>query len=309
MDKLYELVEAFPVKIENSYEMTVPKITGEFNKIAIFGMGGCYILGLVLREFLRDEILVNVCNDYLCLDEKTLVILASYSGSTKEVINVFNKFKKFENILVVASGGKLLEMAERKNVKLIRLPQNIHQRFSFAECFFPILKCLEISGIIKSRKKTVKKIIKSLKKERKQIEYDATTLAIALKDENPLFYASSYFYPAAYRLRTALEEDAKIICHSNKITELFHNELEALPASYFYPVLILDYKELKPFKNRVKFFKKHIKNFYELPFNRYSREERMFLIFYFTDFLGYHLSRLKMTDFGETPLSDKIKRL
>ena len=309
MGRIYELVRKFPEKIKESYNLKVPKTDKDFNRIVFVGMGGNYIAGQVLREFLRNEIQIDVFSDNFKSDDKTLIILASYSGDTREVINIFNKFRKKDNLLVVSSGGELLKKAEKKNVKLIRIPPNINQRFTFAECFFPILKFLEVSGLVKDKSKIIKKTIKDLNNEKSRIERDAINLAILLKDEHPLFYSSNFFYPSAYRMQTAIEEDAKIICHSNKITELFHNELEALPASYFYPVLILDDKELNPFKKQIKFFKNHIKEFYEIGYKRYPREERMFFIFYFIDFLGYHLSRLKMTDMGETPLSDKIKKL
>ncbi len=310
MDEIYSLVEKFPEKIKDSYETEVLRSNKNFEGIVFVGMGGNYIAGLVLKEILRKEISVEVCqSSEILLDYKTLVILTSYSGNTKEVVDIFDKLKDRGNILVVTSGGELLKKAKKKKVKLIKIPSDIHQRFTFAECFFPILKYLENSGMIKSKKKIVKRIVMTLKKNKKIIEEDAIQLAFRLKNENPLFYASQYFYPAAYRMQTAIEEDVKIICHANKITELFHNELEALPASYFFPVLILDKKEIQPFVKQVKFFKKHIKDFYEIGYGKYSKEERMFLIFYFVDFLGYHLSRLKDTDIGETPLSDKIKKM
>jgi len=309
MDKIYELVGSFPDKIEGSYDLNVPKLNKDIERIAFFGMGGNYIAGLTLKELLKKEIHVEVLDNPYKFDEKTLIVLASYSGNTKEIINIFDSLRKDHTILVVCSGGKLLKKAEKSKVKILKLPPNIHQRFTFAECFFTILKTLEVSKIIKSKEKIVKKIVKTLRKEKKKLEHEAIGISIILKKENPLIYASNYFYPAAYRMQTSLEEDSKIICHSNKITELFHNELESLPESYFYPLLLLDDDELKIYKKQINFFKKHIKEYHEIKYKRYTKEERMFLFFYITDFIGYHLSRLKMTNMGETPLSDKIKQI
>ena len=82
-----------------------------------------------------------------------------------------------------------------------------------------------------------------------------------------------------------------------------------MPNKKFFPVLIIDYQETKDFKKQISFFKKHIKNFYEIGFNNYTKEEKMFLTFYFADFLGYYLSKLKKEKMGETLITDKIKKL
>jgi len=210
MNRIYELVERFPEKIENSYYMKVPKVDKNFDRIVFFGMGGNYIAGQVLKELLRNEIPLEIFTENSDFDDKTLIILASYSGNTREVIDVFNKLKKKDNVLVICSGGELLKKAEKKNVKLLRIPSNVHQRFTFAECFFPVLKFLEVSGLIKDKSKLVKKIIKDLTNEKDRIERDAINLAILLKNDIPLFYSSNFFYPVAYRMQTAIEEDVKI---------------------------------------------------------------------------------------------------
>ncbi len=307
--EVYRLVESFPDKIKKAYSLDIPKLSKKFKKIAFIGMGGNYIAGCLLRQFLRDEIGVEIfTRPSRLFDSQTLIILSSYSGNTKEVLEVFRKAKKV-NILVLTSGGKLLREAEKNKVKIIKVPFGIHQRFTFAECFLPIIRTLENSELIKKKKMIIENIIKNLTKNRKKIEEDAEKLAKKLKNKIPLFYASQYFYAVAYRLQTAIEEDIKIICHANKITELFHNEIEALPDKRFFPVLLIDKDETKEFNRQLKFFKKYIKGYYEIDCYSSTREQRMFLIFYFADFLCYYLAKLKNKEMGQTPISDKIKKL
>ncbi len=309
----YKILERFPEKIEKAYGIEMPKIKMDFDRAVIIGMGGSYIAGLVFKSMFEEELggPVEVTNSIKFVDKNSIYILISYSGNTKEVLVALDKLKKLnkEDIVVITSGGKLMSEAKKRKIPVIEIEKNLHQRFTFAESFFPLIKVFEKCDYLYDKSKLVKKIVKILKKDRKKIEKGARELAEDIKDENPLFYASEYFYPVAYRLQTALEEDAKTICHSNKIPELFHNELEALPASYFYPILIIDNKETNQFNNQIKFFRKHIKFSTALGGEKYSKEERMFLLFYFADFLGYYLSELKITDFGSTPLSDKIKKL
>ncbi len=309
--ELCSLIVGFPEKIRHSYSARTPKLKRIFDNIVFVGMGGSYIAGLTFKSMYEHELKmpIDVRHSIKYTNSHTLYVLISYSGNTKEVLNAFKKLKRThpENILVVSSGGKLIKEAKKRKTEIIKIPEGVHQRFTFAESFFPLIKIFEKSGYLTDKKEEIKGIISALKKGTDKVDQGARLLAAKLKDEHPLFYASEYFYPAAYRFQTALEEDAKIIVHSNKITELFHNELEALPASYFLPILIIDDKETKQYKKQIKYFKKHTKFYLEMGGDNYTKEQRMFLLFYFADFLGYYLSELKMKPFGETPLSDKIK--
>ncbi len=310
--ELCSLILGFPEKIKHAYSARALKLKRIFDNIVFVGMGGSYIAGLTFKTMYEDEIRmpIDVRHSVNFVNSHTLYVLISYSGNTQEVLNAFKKLKRVhsDNILIVSSGGKLIREGRKRKTEIVKIPKEVHQRFTFAESFFPLVKIFEQSGYLKDKKEEIKGIVDALKKGTDKIDQGARLLAGKLKDENPLFYASDYFYPAAYRFQTSLEEDAKIIVHSNKITELFHNELEALPASYFFPILIIDDKETKEYKNQIKWFKKHIKFYIEIGGDNYTKEQRMFLLFYFADFLGYYLSELKMKQFGETPLSDKIKK-
>ncbi|MFZ5955714.1 MAG: SIS domain-containing protein [Nanoarchaeota archaeon] len=307
MDEIYNLIGDFPNKIKNAYSTNVDLRLKKFDKMIFFGMGGSYISSLVLKEFLNEKIFVEVNPSNFFVDSSTLFVLISYSGNTKEILVVLEKLKnRTRNILILSSGGELGKKAEKYDIDLIKIPCEIHQRFTFAYVFFPLLKLFEKSDLTESKLKCIWEILNA---ERKNIEKITRNLANKINDKNLLIYASPFFYPVAYRFQTAVEEDAKTICHSNKISELFHNELEALPDKRFFPILILDKKEMKNYDRQIQYFKKKLNSFYEFGFEKYSKEERIFLAFYFIDFFGYYLSKIKKADMGQTPLSDKIKKL
>lgn len=315
-ETLYQLVNKFPERIRDAYKNPAIKINNNFKRVIIIGMGGCYIAGLVLKEFLRKEIkiAVEVYPGYIAemksLDNHDLIVLLSYSGETRELLVLFHKLKHNfkENILILTSGGHLLEEAKANKVKLIEIKSDLHQRFTFPYVFFPLLRLFEKSGFININGR-VERIVSALVKNRKKIENEAKKIASRFKKRHPLIYGSEYFYPACYRLETSLEEDTKLVSHSQNITEIFHNELEALPDKNFFPILIIDGEETLEFAEQVDFFKKKIKDYYEFGFYEFSRSERIFMVFYFADFLGYYLSKIRKTRMGETPVSDEIKKL
>lgn len=312
-DKISELISDLPNQILGAYSVDIPKISKNFKKVVIMGMGGSYIGGGIFKRLIQDEveIPIQICNSLNSLEEGSLLILSSYSGNTKEVIEIFHEFKinsKYK-MLILSSGGKLINLAEKYKIPFIKIKENLHQRFTISYNIFPLIRLFEEIGLIKSKKTFINKIVKILIKERDKLENETIKLALILHKRTPLFYSSNFFYPLAYRFQTSLEEDAKVICHSNKITELFHNELECFPNKEYFPVLIIDKKEMSKFSGQIEYFKKLIKEYYEFKYEKYSKEERMIIGLYFVDCLGYYLSKLKNAPMGETPLSDKIKKL
>jgi len=318
IEKSFNLLNEFPENIQEAYNLEVPLINNKekIKKILIIGMGGCYVSGLILKDILNNKIKIPIEISAGSLkkeqiDKFTLIILVSYSGNTKEIIDSFYNLKKYKkNIFVISSGGKILKIISKS--RAIKLPENKHQRFTLAYTCIPIIKFLERSGLISSYKKNIREIIKAIHKNKEQINKEARKIVLKIKEKIPLIYSCNSLYSVAYRFQTSIEEDAKVICHSNKITEIFHNELEALPDKRFFPILILDKKQIKPYQQQISFFKQHIGNYYEFGFEKYRLELRIFLLIYLIDFIGYHLFLFKELNknlLHKTPLSDKIKSL
>jgi len=306
---VYPLIKGFPDTIEHAWEFSVPTLTFKPKRLAVVGMGANYNAALLLREMLREEIPIEVYQRPFLVEDDTLVIFMSYSGNTKEVLYTFNKVKASQRV-VVCSGGKLLEEAEKKKSTIISLPDKLHSRFTFSECFFPVLKFLQENKIIKKRDTLLKKIVSTLKKNEKKLEEEAKHLALNFHHKTFLLYATPFFFPTAYRFQSSLEEDVKKICHANTITELFHNELEALPSEDYFPLLFVDESEVRPYKKQLAFFKKQIGSFFYFGYSGYSNEERTFLAFYLAYFLAFYLGLIYENEvpMGETPRSDDIKK-
>ena len=313
MDETYKAIKEFPEALIKAYNLPVPIIKKDFRKIVIIGLDEAYLAGLLLKEMLKKEISIPIevhQGDFIHDYENDLVVLISYSAGEREILRIFKKLTKKlkENLLILTSNKQIIKKAEKRN-SLIKLPKNIHPKLLFPYYFSPLIKVLVQSGIIKDKKAKIKRIAKLLKKHENSLEREAIKLSLTLKNENPLFYVSKNFLSTAYKLQIAIEKNAKTISHINQIPELFYNEIECLPASYFYPVLIIGKKDKKLWKKEIRFLKKLIKNFYEIKHYKLKEDERKFLIFYFADFLSYHLARLKNIELEKEPNIEKIKTL
>ncbi|MBM4400985.1 MAG: bifunctional phosphoglucose/phosphomannose isomerase, partial [Crenarchaeota archaeon] len=94
--------------------------------IIVAGMGGSGIGGELLKDWARDkaQVPIEVSRDYSLpayANEKSLVLIASYSGETEESLSAFlDAAKKKCMVYCVSSGGSLLEFAEKLNVPYLR---------------------------------------------------------------------------------------------------------------------------------------------------------------------------------------------
>lgn len=308
---MYALIKGFGDSIQHAYEdIGVPRLEKGFKRIVVFGMGANYNAGLLLKELLRTKMQVDVEQVPQKKEQEVLYVFMSYSGNTKEVVRAFRGIRGNKHMLVVTSGGKLMEFAQKRKVPCIEVPPHLHSRFTFNECFFPLVKCLEVSGALKKHFIDVKKVSSTLYRFEGKIEKEAKQLAFLLKKRSFAFYATQFLWPVAYRFMSSLEEDVKMVCHSHRIPELFHNELEALPSKDFLPVLFIDTKDRRGYEGQIAFFKKQLKTFFYFGYEKVTRNERIFLAFLFAYFLAFYLSLIKKNKvfMGETPISNEIKR-
>lgn len=115
----------FPEQIKTSFNQAlnsdIPKL--EFEAVLISGMGGSSNAGKIIQGLLEDnyEKPFVVYNDYglpAWVNEKTLVILNSYSGNTEETLSGYDIAKsKGAQIIGIATGGKIGEMVRSGEIQ------------------------------------------------------------------------------------------------------------------------------------------------------------------------------------------------
>ena len=99
----------------------IPQEYKNVQNIVVSGMGGSALGPHFVRSVFEISLPVQIVNDYELpsfVDEKTLVVVLSYSGTTEEIINSLEDAeKKGAKIIGIASGGTLIE-----NCKKMGLP-------------------------------------------------------------------------------------------------------------------------------------------------------------------------------------------
>ena len=144
-DARYRVLDAPP-------RLRVKGLTG----IILAGLGGSAIGGEILKGLIwkKTSLSFSVNHHYVLpawVGKKTLVVCSSYSGNTEETLSVFHQaFSKKLPLLVIASGGRLLEEARRKKVPFVQIPGGLPPRSAFGYSFVTLLTALECAGLLPS---------------------------------------------------------------------------------------------------------------------------------------------------------------
>jgi len=102
--------------------LKLPKSYLGINKVVVVGMGGSQLSIDLIKALFSDRLkypIIQVRGYRLpsFVDDKTLIILSSYSGGTEEVLSVVSEVKKKKyKALIISSGGKLASLAKEYKI-------------------------------------------------------------------------------------------------------------------------------------------------------------------------------------------------
>jgi len=214
--------------------------------ILITGMGGSGIVGDVIYSLSSEklEIPVVLVKDFRVprwVGRGWLAVAVSYSGETIETLTCLNEvIRRGAQAAVVASGGKMIELAEERKLPYIRVPPNRTPRSSFPALLLATLKILKSLGIDLGTP-LEEQVIEFLKRE------DALRLgrelAEKLTGKIPVFMSSTKYYPLALRAKDEFNENAKTPAKTEVYPEGFHNDVVGWEA-WFGPFSVVIFKEV-----------------------------------------------------------------
>ena len=206
--------------------------------IIVAGMGGSAIGGELLKDWTRDKIRVpiEVCREYSLpayANEKTLVLIVSYSGETEEALSVFlDAVKKNCMTICLSSGGKLLELAEKLKVPHLRVPSGMPPRAALPYLLLPMPIFLEKLGLVSDISSEISEAIKIPKQVKDQnsprkplSENFSKRLASNIDGTVPVVYGFGVYRAVAQRFKQQFNENSKVPSKWEFFPELNHNEV------------------------------------------------------------------------------------
>lgn len=336
--KVYDSILGLKNQIEQSWiEISHQVFKGSFESISdivVCGMGGSALGGRIVRSL--DQYILNVPlevdTNYRLpnyVNEKTLVILVSYSGSTEETISaLLDALARNAKIFIVASGGKLLEIAKEKGLDHFVIDPKFNPsdmpRLGLGYSIISIFTLLSRLKLINFGQSdidqisfTLERLTTTFGKKNPTKDNPAKQIAQKFKDRSIVLISANHLVGTAHAIKNMLNENSKTFAVSFDLPELNHHLLEGLS----FPkdlkeksVFIFLNSELYPaiIKKRITI----TRNLFErLGFQTITvRPEsdhptlQAFECLYFGEFVSYYLAISSHIDPGPIPSVDYFKR-
>ena len=246
-------VEALADQVRHAWEGTQSvkfSPSGNIYNVVVAGMGGSALGADVFKHLYADRLpepfeVYNGYNLPAYVDEDTLVILSSYSGSTEEVLFCAKQAKdKGAQVAVITAGGKLAEIAKTENyptylIDPVHNPSN-QPRMAIGYAIIGLIGLLVKAGLVKITDAEIEEVIttiirtaEKLGPETKQAENQAKILAYTCLERRPILVASEFLVGATHVATNQFNENAKLFADFKVVPELNHHLMEGLrfPAS------------------------------------------------------------------------------
>lgn len=192
----------------------------------LVGMGGSALAADILKAW-HPEANIIIHRNYGLPElsdkdlKKRLIILSSYSGNTEEVLDAFEAARKRKlRVVIIASGGKLLQTARQEKLPYVELPRpGIQPRLAIGYSFRALLSVL---GLYDELEESVllKETLKPL-----ELEKAGKEVAMKLKGRVPVIVAAERNFAVAYNWKILFNETGKVPAFVATLPELNHNEM------------------------------------------------------------------------------------
>ena len=292
-------------------------------KIAFVGMGGSGIAGRIVKTFLdRKEgfttYVIDSCDLPAYIDSNTLTFVISYSGNTWETVNVLNQLnEKFFPVVIMAHGGKCIEIAQAKNVPFALLPESIAPRAALGHSLGFLMGIFEKLNILEGHKKLdifIKNADIYLPKFA-EVQYFKDFLTIA---EGYEFFhvwgVSGDSASFAYRAQTQFNENSKVHSVFSTFPELNHNLINGFTNCKEHPFVLFFYSQFLSLSMNLAIdatcdiLKENKVALYKPPVLGDTFEGQLFNMILWSDFASYYLGRARGVEVESVKIIEGLKK-
>ena len=204
--------------------------------IVFAGMGGSSLVAEFAKTWPAVSEPFVVTKTYTLpdfVDQDTLVIAASASGNTEETLEALGHAERLgAQIAVIAHGGKLAAHAKQAGYLLAQLPAVPQPRYGVFYDYRALVEILVAAGLARAESiQQMEALVEPL--ERVTSNWVASVpaeqnyakqLADQMVGKTPIIYAGPLMYPAAYKWKIGVNENAKNTAWCNSLPEFNHNE-------------------------------------------------------------------------------------
>jgi glucose/mannose-6-phosphate isomerase len=222
--------------IEITRNLTFSFKKDDIENVVITGMGGAAIAGDMIKSLTVDSAHIPVImnRSYSLpsfVNDKTLVIILSYSGDTEETVSAANHaLERNAHCVGISSGGYIASLATSDRFDLIKITPDLSSRSALAYFLIGIWRTFQNLDIFAEGDdlliETGHFIAEQIAIFSNLEENEPAELAEEILDSLPVIYSSDgILKPINLRWRNQIQEYAKTLAYGGILPEMNHNEI------------------------------------------------------------------------------------
>lgn len=337
-DKVLRSINNLHLQINQAFNETLrinwPKEYKKVDSLVFAGMGGSRFPAIIVNELFKEKIIKPIIiNDNYQLpgfvNQKTLVVLSSYSGTTEEVLTMAEQAKKRKaKITGITKGGSLVDFLKNNRFPYycfnpVYNPSD-QPRIGFGYAVGAIIGLLFGLGFLKINKKTVELAVKKLGFFIKNFSIENLTktnpakkLALTIYQQYPFFIVAEFLTGVGNAIANQTNETAKNISDFRVIPELNHHLMEGLKhpdnikktlVFVFFNSTLYSPSIQKRFKITNEVVKKNKIKTINYQLNGKNKIEQVFELMALGSFVSMYLSALYQENPSVIPYVDYFKK-
>jgi glucose/mannose-6-phosphate isomerase len=254
---------------------------------------------------------------------ESLVVALSYSGDTAEVLSAVDvALERRIPVVAVTAGGALGALAQARGLSRVTLPSGLMPRMALGYLAFPLLRVLSACGAPAASAADIEEALSVLGDQTQDLvpecptdKNEAKRLALAIGTRLPAIYGGQLTGAVAYRWKTDLEENAKVLAIAGAVPEMNHNEIEAWRgpgAASRHAVILREDSEPPEIARRFTLLRELLSpdagGVSEVWARGRGRLARLLSLVALGQWVSYYLAMLQQTDPWPVPVLTEVKR-
>lgn len=227
---------AQPEQLTHDFGVAGASFARPVKQVIFTGMGGSSLVAELARTWPQLKVPYLVNKGYglpSFANESTLVIAASYSGNTEETRESLSHARKADaQIAIITFGGALLEDAKQHGDILAEIPRCPQPRAGVFYMYRALVEIFVAAKLVPaSCIADLEKLVAPLEAATKQWvasvpqkDNYAKQLAHEMAGKTPIIYGGPLMFPAAYKWKIDVNENAKNTAWAGELPEYSHNE-------------------------------------------------------------------------------------
>jgi len=296
------------------------KVSENYENFILAGMGGSHLAAGILHAH-NPGINLYIHRDYGIpaydeeFNKKSLFIASSYSGNTEEVLDFADEaYSKGYDLLIISTGGKLINFAKENNLSYIQVPDTgIQPRLALG--YSTIALASIVSPELVSELQSLETKLKP-----ESLRMDGKEMANVLEGKTPIIFTSTKNRSIAYNWKIKMNETGKVPSFYNVFPELNHNEMQGYDSieenkklsENFHFIFIIGSDEHPRIMKRMEVMETQLQDkgfsVNNLFLNGESRFEKIFNSLLLADWTALGLSEIYKTEPEQVPLIEDFKK-